>query len=121
MRNVLLLFALMLAVSLPSLQAGDSKPPPDYELKAKIRKKAPFWIEDSRTGAAYRINKDGSLTSDASSGSQSAGSWKVQKGQLKVSLSLSGDELSYSLDLKKDGTPLIDGSSPKKGRYSIHH
>ena len=70
----------------------------DPALRAKIRSKAPFWIDDARRGAPIRINKDGTFSSEAQGGGSIAGDWKALKGgQLLISWGNGGEKYQYKV------------------------
>lgn len=110
----------------PSLPVGEqakpappAKPPSpaDFALRTKIRKRAPFWIDDSDHGAAIRINKDGTFSSEAQGGGSIAGSWKAMNNQLYLQWSDGGEKYSYPVSAGKDLT--IRGKKAIKNRYKI--
>lgn len=112
----------------PTLPAdGTGKLPPpakvpsaaDHALRAKIRKKAPFWIDDPAHGAAIRLNKDGTFSSEAQGGGSTAGSWKAMGGELHFQWSDGGDKYSYPVT-GKGNEVLIRGQKAKKNRYSLN-
>ncbi len=92
----------------------------DPKLRAKIRAKAPFWIEDSSHGAAVRINKDGTISSETQGGGSIAGSWKALKGgQLEIQWSDGGEKYSYPVGSGKGGLT-IKGRSAQKNRFKLN-
>jgi hypothetical protein len=103
-----------------TLSGPQAKPakPLDPALRAKIRKKAPFWIDDTTHGAPIRINKDGTFSSEAQGGGAIAGSWKTFKNELNISWSDGADQYSYPVSFGKSGL-LIKGHSIKKNRYRL--
>lgn len=110
---------------LPADGAGKLPPsakapsPADHALRAKVRKKAPFWIDDSAHGAAIRLNKDGTFSSEAQGGGSIAGSWKVLGGELHFQWTDGGEKYSYPLAGGKNDL-LIRGRKITKGRYSLN-
>ena len=111
--------------TLPADGMGKLPPPAkvpsaaDYALRAKIRKKAPFWIDDPTHGAAIRLNKDGTFSSEAQGGGSTAGSWKIMGGELHFQWSDGGDKYSYPVTGKRNEL-LIRGQKAKKNRYSLN-
>jgi hypothetical protein len=91
----------------------------DQALRAKIRKKAPFWIDDPAHGAAIRLNKDGTFSSEAQGGGSTAGSWKALGGELHIQWSDGGEKYSYPVT-GKGNEVLIRGQKAKKNRYSLN-
>jgi hypothetical protein len=90
----------------------------DPQLRAKIRAKAPFWIDDTAHGAAIRINKDGTLSSENQGGGSIAGSWKAMKGG-HLEITSSGETYTYSVSAS-GGKVQINGKSATKGRYKLN-
>jgi len=111
-----------LPVEGPGKLAPPAKPPSpaDFALRTKLRKRAPFWIDDSRHGAAVRINKDGTFSSEAQGGGSIAGSWKTMKGELHLQWSGGGEKYSYPVIAGKDGSIRIRGQKPKNNRYNLN-
>ncbi len=113
------------APTLPAENSGKLPPPAkapsaaDHALRAKVRKKAPFWIDDQAHGAAIRLNKDGTFSSEAQGGGSIAGSWKVVAGTLLVQWTDAGDKYSYALSGGKTDL-LIGGKKESKGRYNLN-
>lgn len=101
--------------------AGKSAPSNlDPRLRAQIRAKAPFWIEDSSRGAAVRINKDGTISSETQGGGSIAGGWKALKGGLlEISWSDSGEKYTYPAAKGKGGLT-IKGRAAQKNRYKLN-
>ena len=105
-----------------------AKPPPpakppsaaDFKLRAAVRKKAPFWIADHKHGAAIRINKDGTFSSEAQGGGAIAGGWKAMNGELQISWSDGGEKYAYPVKAGKGGSLTIRGISPVKNRYHLN-
>jgi hypothetical protein len=106
------------AIATPTAKDETPKKPLDPALRARIRKNAPFWIDDSSKGAAIRINKDGSFTSAAGGGGSIAGSWRAYKNELNISWSGGADEYSYSAKIS-GGKLLLEGKAIKSGRYRL--
>jgi|GEM_PF-5680377 len=100
----------------PSAKAPSAS---DHALRAKVRKRAPFWIDDSAHGAAIRLNKDGTFSSEAQGGGSVAGSWKTMKGELHIQWSDGGEKYSYPIS-GKGNEMLINGKKVQKGRYHIN-
>ena len=98
------------------------KPPSaaDFKLRAMVRKKAPFWIDDKNHGAAIRINKDGTFSSEAQGGGSIAGQWKAMNNELQISTNDGGEKYSYPLKAGKKGDFTINGISQKKGRFNLN-
>lgn len=102
---------------------GPQKAPPaplDPKLRARIRAKAPFWIDDSTHGAAIRLNKDGTFSSESQGGGATAGQWKALKGgELEIVWSDGGDKYKYPVGGSgKEIT--IKGRSIKKNRVNLN-
>lgn len=97
-----------------------AKPPSaaDYALRTKVRKRAPFWIDDRAHGAAIRLNKDGTFSSEAQGGGSIAGEWKVDKGELKITWSSGGDQYAYPVAAKGNALTL-KGRAPKGNRFKL--
>ena len=108
--------------ALPAEGAGKLPPPAkapkasDLALRAKIRKHAPFWIDDSAHGAAVRLNKDGTYSSEAQGGGSVAGSWKVVDSELHLQSSDGGEKYSYPVS----GDLLIRGRKATNGRFHLN-
>ncbi len=105
-----------------STPAPPAKPPSpaDFKLRANVRKKAPFWIEDHKHGAAIRINKDGTFSSEAQGGGAIAGSWKAMNGELQISWADGGEKYSYPVKAAKSGVLTIGGTSAVKNRFRLN-
>lgn len=112
--------------ALPAESTGklppSQKPPSaaDFKMRAMVRKKAPFWIDDKHHGAAIRINKDGTFSSEAQGGGSIAGQWKAAGSELQISTNDGGEKYSYSLKAGKKNDFTINGVSQKKGRFHIN-
>lgn len=112
--------------TLPAESTGkvppSQKPPSaaDFKLRAMVRKKAPFWIEDKAHGAAIRINKDGTFSSEAQGGGSIAGQWKAANNELQISTNDGGEKYSYPLKAGKKNDFTIRGVSIKKGRFNLN-
>lgn len=92
----------------------------DPQLRAKVRAKSPFWIDDSNHGAAIRINKDGTISSESQGGGSISGSWKALKGGiLEITSSDGSEKYSYRVSTGK-GPLTIQGKSLSKGRYKLN-
>ena len=89
-------------------------------LRARIRAKAPFWIDDAAHGAAIRINKDGTFSSESQGGGATAGQWKALKGgEIEVLWSDGGEKYKYVVGGSgKEIT--IKGRSIKKNRVDLN-
>jgi hypothetical protein len=102
---------------------GPQKPPAvalDPNLRAKIRSKAPFWIDDKAHGAAIRLNKDGTFSSEAQGGGAIAGQWKAIKGgEVEIVWSDGGEKYKYKVTTPKGGLN-INGRPLKKGRINLN-
>jgi hypothetical protein len=113
------------AAPLPADNTGkippSQKPPSaaDFKLRANVRKAAPFWIEDSKHGAAIRINKDGTFSSEAQGGGSIAGEWKAMNNELQIRASEGGDKYSYPVKVDKKGALTVDGVRRKKNRFHL--
>ncbi len=90
----------------------------DPALRAKIRRRAPFWIDDANHGAAIRINKDGTFSAESQGGGAIAGSWRAFKDELFISWSDGGENYGYPVQVRR-GEVLIHGRPAKKNRYSL--
>lgn len=88
------------------------------KLRAQIRSKAPFWIDDSHRGAPIRINKDGTFSSEAHGGGAIAGSWRALRGELEITWSDGSEKYRYALTTKGKAL-LINGRSAKSNRYKL--
>ena len=104
-------------------QAAPQKAPApvlDPMLRARIRAKAPFWIDDAAHGAAIRINKDGTFSSESQGGGATAGQWKALKGgEIEVLWSDGGEKYKYVVGGSgKEIT--IKGRSIKKNRVDLN-
>jgi hypothetical protein len=114
------------AQALPADNTGkippSHKPPSaaDFRLRANVRKAAPFWIEDSKHGAAIRINKDGTFSSEAQGGGSIAGQWKAMNDELHISTGDGGEKYSYPVKAGKKGALTIRGVHPKKNRFHLN-
>lgn len=110
---------------LPADNTGKTPPshkPPsaaDFRLRANIRKVAPFWIEDAKHGAAIRINKDGTFSSEAQGGGSIAGQWKAMNNELQLSTNDGGDRYSYPVKAGKKGALTVRGVRAKKNRFHL--
>ena len=102
--------------------ARSNKPPSavDFKLRAAIRKTAPFWINDSKHGAAIRINKDGTFSSEAQGGGSIAGQWKATNNELQIITNDGGEKYSYSVKTGKKGDFTLGGTKAKKGRFHLN-
>jgi hypothetical protein len=98
-------------------EAAAAKPRPDQEVRTIIRKKAPFWLQDSEM--EIRLNKDGSFSSDRAGGVMTTeGKWRVEKSQLK--LVWNSDQREKILPVEIVGRlPVISGANLKSGRYIL--
>jgi hypothetical protein len=111
--------------ALPADSTGKLPPAPkaptaaDHALRAKIRKKAPFWIDDGAHGAAVRLNKDGTFSSEAQGGGSIAGQWKALGGELHMQWADGGEKYSYPVS-GKGNEVLIKGQKAKKNRYHVN-
>lgn len=90
----------------------------DYALRTKVRKRAPFWIDDRAHGAAIRINKDGTFSSESQGGGSIAGTWKVDKGELKIAWSGGGEQYAYPVAAKGNALT-IRGRAAKGNRFKL--
>lgn len=92
----------------------------DPMLRARIRAKAPFWIDDTSHGAAIRINKDGTFSSESQGGGATAGQWKALKGgEMEVLWSDGGEKYKYVIGGSgKEIT--IKGRPIKKNRVNLN-
>lgn len=112
----------------PGLPAdGATKLPPpskapsaaDQALRAKIRARAPFWIDDSAHSASIRLSKDGTFSSEGMGGGSIAGNWKAAGGQLHLEWADGVDKYSYPVGVKGKDL-LIRGQAIQKNRYHLN-
>ena len=113
------------AAGLPADNAGKLPPsakgpnPADQALRAKIRAKAPFWIEDSAHSATIRLGKDGTFSSEGMGGGSIAGNWKALNGELHLQWADGGEKYSYPVS-GKGKELLIRGQAVKNNRYHLN-
>ena len=98
---------------------GDGRQRSDIEIRALLRKSAPFYVDEHFRGDTVRINKDGTFSRATEDGGfQTDGHWKVSSGKLKMKWS-NGEEYGYRMTFSGH-TPLLVGHKPdKSGHYTI--